>query len=116
MAVLLFLFSELPFSFVGGLRNEWRKSLLFIFLVHNRYGCACTSFITSYNVEDTISRQHFDTQALGVALNGVLQATSAILTFKFLPAKDDPGYFSDKAIVSRLFVKENLFYQLMVTK
>ena len=52
--------------------------------------------------------------ALTVALNGVLQAVSAILTFTFLPKIHDPGYFSDKSILSRLFVKENLFYQLMV--
>ena len=52
--------------------------------------------------------------AMGVGLNGVLQATSAILTFTFLPKISDPGYFRDKSIISRLFVVENLYYQVTI--
>ena len=37
---------------------------------------------------------------------------SASLTFKFLPNDENSGYFSDKGILSRAFVKENVFYQL----
>lgn len=34
------------------------------------------------------------------------------MTFRFLPNHENSGYFSDKGILSRAFVKENIFYQL----
>lgn len=34
------------------------------------------------------------------------------MTFRFLPNDENSGYFSDKGILSRAFVKENVFYQL----
>jgi len=45
---------------------------------------------------------------------GTFQAVSASLTFWFLPSQPDNGFFSDKGILSRLFVIENVFYQLLV--
>jgi len=43
---------------------------------------------------------------------GLFQAVSASVTFRFLPNDENSGYFSDKGILSRAFVKENVFYQL----
>lgn len=44
---------------------------------------------------------------------GVIQATSAYFSFKVLPNLADAGYYSDKAVLSRFFVFENLYFQLM---
>lgn len=38
---------------------------------------------------------------------------SAFFSFKVLPELADPGYYSDKAVLSRTFVHENLFFTLM---
>ena len=43
---------------------------------------------------------------------GLIQAHSAFFSFKVLPDVKDPGYYSDKAVLSRLFVHENTFFQL----
>ena len=43
-------------------------------------------------------------------LNGVLQSISASYYFRFLPKKQDPGYYSDKHALSHRFVVENVFY------
>lgn len=43
---------------------------------------------------------------------GVIQASSAYFSFKVLPNLSDAGYYSDKAVLSRFFVFENLFFQL----
>jgi len=51
-----------------------------------------------------------------LAMNGLLQAVSALTTFTFLPSNESSksnGYFSDKGILSREFVTENIFYQLL---
>lgn len=46
-------------------------------------------------------------------MNGILQAWSAYFSFKVLPNLDDAGYYSDKAVLSRNFVHENVFFQMM---
>ena len=38
---------------------------------------------------------------------------SAYFSFKVLPELEDAGYFSDKAVMSRRFVHENLYFQLL---
>jgi hypothetical protein len=43
----------------------------------------------------------------------VVQAQSAYFSFKVLPEIKDAGYYSDKAVLSRTFVHENIFYQLL---
>jgi hypothetical protein len=48
-----------------------------------------------------------------IALNGIVQATSAYFSFKVLPNLADAGFYSDKAVLSRYFVFENLYYQIM---
>jgi hypothetical protein len=44
---------------------------------------------------------------------GILQGTSAYFSFKVLPELNDPGYYSDKAVLSRSFVHENIFFTVM---
>jgi hypothetical protein len=46
-------------------------------------------------------------------LLGILQGTSAYFSFKVLPDAEDPGYYSDKAVLSRNFIHENIFFTLM---
>ena len=41
---------------------------------------------------------------------GVVQSTSAYFTFKVLPELADPGYYSDKAVLSRRFIHENTYF------
>ncbi|KAL7571398.1 hypothetical protein ACA910_007704 [Epithemia clementina (nom. ined.)] len=48
-----------------------------------------------------------------IALNGIIQAWSAFFSFKVLPELNDAGYYSDKSVLSRSFVHENAFFQLM---
>jgi len=72
-----------------------------------QYALAWTEFITDY---DKAKDSYFP---MTVALNGLIQATSAYLSFKVLPELDDAGYYSDKAVLSRKFVHENIFYQMM---
>lgn len=49
------------------------------------------------------------------AMTGLFQACSAAVQFWFLPKEKDSGFFSDKGILSKLFVRENIFYQLLTT-
>lgn len=44
---------------------------------------------------------------------GVIQGYSAFFSFKVLPELEDPGYYSDKAVASRSFVHENIFFSMM---
>jgi len=46
-------------------------------------------------------------------LTGVIQSVVAVNTFTFLPKKQsDPGYFSDKTVLSYAFIRENQFFAL----
>lgn len=47
-------------------------------------------------------------------LNGVIQSLSATYYFSFLPKKVDPGYYSDKSALSYDFVKENIFFAVIL--
>lgn len=42
-----------------------------------------------------------------------MQGTSAFFSFRVLPELNDPGYYSDKAVLSRTFVHENLYFTVM---
>jgi hypothetical protein len=44
---------------------------------------------------------------------GLLQGISAFFSFKVLPELSDSGYLSDKAVLSRNFIHENIFFTLM---
>ncbi len=44
---------------------------------------------------------------------GLVQVHSAYFSFKVLPDLEDAGYISDIAVLSRTFVHENSFYQLL---
>lgn len=44
-------------------------------------------------------------------LTGFLQSIVATMTFTFLPKKqDDPGYYSDKSVLSYNFIQENIYF------
>lgn len=47
-------------------------------------------------------------------INGVVQSLSATYYFSFLPNKPDPGYNSDKSALSYDFVKENIFFAVIL--
>ena len=47
-------------------------------------------------------------------LNGVVQSLTATYYFSFLPKKVDPGYYSDKSALSYDFVKENIFFAIIL--
>ena len=47
-------------------------------------------------------------------LNGIVQSLSATYYFSFLPRKADPGYYSDKSALSYDFVKENIFFAVIL--
>lgn len=47
-------------------------------------------------------------------LNGVIQSLTATYYFSFLPKKVDPGYYSDKSALSYDFVKENIFFAVLL--
>jgi hypothetical protein len=47
-------------------------------------------------------------------LNGVIQSLTATYYFSFLPKKADPGYYSDKSALSYDFVKENIFFAVIL--
>eukprot|EP00934_Nitzschia_sp_Nitz4_P007058 Nitzschia sp. Nitz4//scaffold11_size288233//32975//36366//NITZ4_000735-RA/size288233-augustus-gene-0.99-mRNA-1//1//CDS//3329533957//7048//frame0 len=64
-------------------------------------------YLTKYEVVRNSYLAHF------IALNGVAQGYSALFSFKVLPELDDPGYYSDKAVASRTFVHENVFFSMM---
>ena len=44
---------------------------------------------------------------------GIIQGWSAFFSFKVLPELTDAGYYSNKAVLSRSFVHENVFYSFM---
>lgn len=44
---------------------------------------------------------------------GIIQGYSAYFSFKVLPELDDSGYFTDKGVMSRNFLHENIFFQNM---
>ena len=44
---------------------------------------------------------------------GIIQAWSAFFSFKVLPELNDAGYYADKSVLSRSFVHENAFFQLL---
>lgn len=47
-------------------------------------------------------------------LNGVIQSLTATYYFSFLPKKVDPGYYSDRSALSYDFVKENIFFAVIL--
>jgi hypothetical protein len=48
-----------------------------------------------------------------IALNGLVQGYSAYFSVKALPDAVDSGYYSNKAVASRKFIHENIFFSLM---
>jgi len=72
------------------------------------YTLTWVEFFTNYEAAEVSVIPHV------VALNGLLQTYSAFFSFKVLPELSDPGYYSDKAVLSRHFIHENGFFSLLV--
>jgi len=86
-------------------RHRIHRYMGLVFLL--QYSFAWYEFISNYEGSGKTSFLPVST-----ALNGVIQASSAYFSFKVLPNLSDAGYYSDKAVLSRFFVFENLFFQL----
>lgn len=73
-----------------------------------QYFAVWIEFVTNYehHAADSVL-PHF------IAINGIIQGYSAFFSFKVLPELDDPGYYSDKAVASRKFVHENIYFSLL---
>eukprot|EP00529_Nitzschia_sp_RCC80_P042764 CAMPEP_0113477244 /NCGR_PEP_ID=MMETSP0014_2-20120614/20103_1 /TAXON_ID=2857 /ORGANISM="Nitzschia sp." /LENGTH=436 /DNA_ID=CAMNT_0000370323 /DNA_START=99 /DNA_END=1405 /DNA_ORIENTATION=+ /assembly_acc=CAM_ASM_000159 len=73
-----------------------------------QYFAVWIEFVTNYEHHRADSvLPHF------IAINGIIQGYSAFFSFKVLPELDDPGYYSDKAVASRKFVHENIYFSLL---
>eukprot|EP00529_Nitzschia_sp_RCC80_P018820 CAMPEP_0113496906 /NCGR_PEP_ID=MMETSP0014_2-20120614/30359_1 /TAXON_ID=2857 /ORGANISM="Nitzschia sp." /LENGTH=507 /DNA_ID=CAMNT_0000390835 /DNA_START=126 /DNA_END=1646 /DNA_ORIENTATION=+ /assembly_acc=CAM_ASM_000159 len=72
-----------------------------------QYAAAWVEYLTNYDHAKDSVLLHF------IALNGLIQGYSAYFSFKVLPDLEDPGYFSDKAVISRTFVHENTYFSLI---
>jgi hypothetical protein len=76
-----------------------------------QYFAAWIEFVRNYddlNAKDSVL-PHF------IAINGLIQGWSAFFSFKVLPDLDDPGYYSDQAVASRMFVHENIYFTLLAS-
>jgi len=87
-------------------RHVLHRYMGLLFII--QYSYAWFEFI--YNYEDFAQYSYLP---VTIALNGITQSASAYFSFKVLPDLDDAGYYSDKAVLSRNFVFENSFYQLL---
>lgn len=72
-----------------------------------QYAAAWVEYLTNYDHAKDSVLLHF------IAINGLIQGYSAYFSFKVLPDLEDPGYFSDKAVISRKFVHENTYFSLI---
>jgi len=88
-------------------RHQFHRYMGLLYMV--QYFFAWVEFGTNYenSARDSVV-PHF------IAVNGLLQGLSAFISFRVLPELNDAGYFSDKAVLSRNFVHENIFFTLMV--
>jgi hypothetical protein len=98
-----------------------------------QYGAAWTHYLTNYEEAKDTYLTHFIalngkifpilsawsrsssplTAEIGWLHIGIIQGYSAFFSFKVLPEAVDPGYYSDKAVASRNFIHENVYYTMM---
>lgn len=74
-----------------------------------QYFAAWVEFVTHYDHAKDSYLPHF------IAINGLIQGYSAYFSFKVLPDLHDPGYYSDKAVASRKFIHENIYFSWLTT-
>lgn len=86
-------------------RHMFHRYMGLCYLLH--YVLAWIEFFTNPASSKTSYLCHI------IAVMGVLQGSSAYFSFKVLPELNDPGYYSDKAVLSRTFVQENIFFTVM---
>lgn len=86
-------------------KHKMHRYMGLFFLI--QYGLAWVEFITNYK-----GVGEFSYIPHTVALNGVIQGYSAYFSFRVLPTLKDPGYYSDKGVMSRDFLHENVCFNV----
>lgn len=86
-------------------RHKVHRYLGLFFLI--QYSLSWVEFITNYEGAGAYS---FIPHT--VALNGVIQGYSAYFSFRVLPQLKDAGYYSDKGVMSRDFLHENICFNV----
>eukprot|EP00429_Kryptoperidinium_foliaceum_P001058 CAMPEP_0176007844 /NCGR_PEP_ID=MMETSP0120_2-20121206/3441_1 /TAXON_ID=160619 /ORGANISM="Kryptoperidinium foliaceum, Strain CCMP 1326" /LENGTH=345 /DNA_ID=CAMNT_0017340615 /DNA_START=113 /DNA_END=1147 /DNA_ORIENTATION=- len=110
VASLLYVLLIAPFraGFWTGSRSTKHKMHRYMGLAYLlQYFMAWAQYLANYESAKDSYLPH------AIALNGVIQGYSAFFSFKVLPELEDPGYYSDKAVASRSFVHENIFFSMM---
>lgn len=87
-------------------RHKVHRYMGLFFLI--QYALVWVEFLTNYDGGGTLSLLPHT-----LALNGIVQGYSAYFSFRVLPEIKDAGYYSDKGVMSRNFLHENIFYQSM---
>lgn len=118
-AIVTFLVGTTLYVLIGApLRaGFWTGSRSTKHLVHRYMGMAYLLQYFAVWIEFVTNYQHHAADSVlphFIALNGIVQGYSAFFSFKVLPDLDDPGYYSDKAVASRKFVHENIYFSLLV--
>ncbi|KAL7571400.1 hypothetical protein ACA910_007705 [Epithemia clementina (nom. ined.)] len=72
-----------------------------------QYPLAWIEFVRNYESARNSYLPHL------IALNGAAQAWSAFFSFRVLPDLNDAGYYSDRSVLSRRFIHENAFFQML---
>jgi hypothetical protein len=101
------------------LHFPWTCYNLFVhpkFAVHRVFGFAyliqwCAALYLYFADYEYFARSSL---VWSLPLNGVVQSLTATYYFSFLPRKVDPGYYSDKSSLSYDFVKENIFFAVIL--
>ncbi|CAB9504091.1 expressed unknown protein [Seminavis robusta] len=88
------------------IRHKVHRYMGLLFII--QYALAVVEFMTDYKNDGTLSLL---TNSL--AINGIVQAYSAYFSFRVLPKGEDAGYYSDKGVLTRDFVHENVYFQLL---
>ncbi|CAB9504090.1 expressed unknown protein [Seminavis robusta] len=86
-------------------RHKMHRYMGLCFLI--QYSLAWVEFITNYE-----GAGEFSFVPHTVALNGVIQGYSAYFSFRVLPNLKDAGYYSDKGVMSRDFLHENICFNV----
>lgn len=98
--------------------DEWGKAgpNLVFGTIHRPFLCfsCCALFELYFGSTRTLTHAYTtNTYHLLNARIGILQAWSAFFSFKVLPELNDAGYYSDKSVLSRSFIHENAYFQLL---
>jgi len=111
LAIPMFLLCNQGFKFWFKAKFSVHRIFGLTFLL--QYSVAWYIFLTDYNLYLDLPFPYT------MSLTLLIQVTSAIYYFRFLPKLDgetaDPGMYSDKGVLPYDWVKENLFFAIMIT-